>query len=175
MLPSFIIIEDGRQYRYSFWLTSDKEKKLFAVFFLFFLKHFFSLNSISYLRFLWKSFEVWTLLYINTFLLTRCLLHNSDGSWAWMWFPTNCEKHEIWEWQKSPFVVILSEKLINFSASLREIIEIVWIGREWQFTTYKWSKTWLLEILTIAFELREILTIAFERVFIVNVNSLIHN
>ena len=92
-----------------------------------------------------------------------------------MWFPTNCEKHEIWEWQKSPFVVILSEKLIDFSASLREIIEIVWIGREWQFTTYKWSKTWLLEILTIAFELREILTIAFERVFIVNVNSLTHN
>ena len=42
---------------------------------------------------------------------------------------------KIFEWQLSLFIVILSEKLANFSMVSREINEITWIGCEQEFET----------------------------------------
>ena len=40
---------------------------------------------------------------------------------------TICAKSELYEWQFSPFFVIVSEKLVNFSVILHEITEIMGI------------------------------------------------
>ena len=46
-----------------------------------------------------------------------------------------CVKHEIRDWQFSPFIVILSEKHANFSVISCAIAEITWIRHEQEFTT----------------------------------------
>ena len=40
----------------------------------------------------------------------------------------------ICEWQFPPLIVILSEKLVNFCVISPTIADIMWIGRNWEFT-----------------------------------------
>ena len=78
---------------------------------------------------------------------------------------TICVKCEIREWQFYLFIMILSDKLINFSMISREIAEMTLIRRVQEMMLQNWTETWF----------HEMLKIAFEHEFSVNVNFLNEN
>ena len=63
------------------------------------------------------------------------------------------------------FLVIMSEKVANFSMILREIAKITGIGRRQIFTILNWSEKWF----------REMLKIVFKHKFSVNKNALTYH